>query len=143
MKVWLQRTTLLVMISVAIAFVLVSYKEKSLVEGLRTSAMDTFAPVLDAVSAPIEGIAEIVGSVHELAVLRDESARLRIENERLLKWESMPSATFEPVIVSHRWVFREPHTRELVAVETNRCGSFRFGLTLRRAGTRNPCTAYP
>ena len=89
MKVWLQRTTLLVMISVAIAFVLVSYKEKSLVEGLRTSAMDTFAPVLDAVSAPIEGIAEIVGSVHELAVLRDESARLRIENERLLKWEAV------------------------------------------------------
>lgn len=89
MRVWLQRTTLLVMISVAIAFVLVSYKEKSLVEGLRTSAMDAFAPVLDAVSAPIEGIAEIIGSVHELAVLRDESARLRVENERLLKWEAV------------------------------------------------------
>jgi len=89
MKVWLQRAAFLILVSVAVGFVLISYKEKALVEGLRTSATDAFAPVLDAVSAPIEAVSEMVGSVHEMAVLRDENARLRIENERLLKWEAV------------------------------------------------------
>jgi rod shape-determining protein MreC len=88
-RVWLQRLAFLVMAGAAIGFLLVSHKEKVLVERIRTTATDALAPVLEAVSAPVEAITGGLNSLSEIASLREEAGRLRAENERLLKWEAV------------------------------------------------------
>ncbi|MBU6474654.1 MAG: rod shape-determining protein MreC [Alphaproteobacteria bacterium] len=56
------------------------------VERLRTAVMDVTAPVLAAVSAPVEGLVDNISGVASLQDLKAENARLRAENARLQKW---------------------------------------------------------
>ncbi|MCP4329330.1 MAG: rod shape-determining protein MreC [Alphaproteobacteria bacterium] len=88
-KIWVQRILLMLMVGTAVGLILIADKEKALVEELRTTATDAFAPVLEIVSAPVETATEAFESLGQLASLQGENSRLRAENERLLKWEAV------------------------------------------------------
>jgi rod shape-determining protein MreC len=55
-------------------------------QGVRTSVLDGFAPVLAAVNLPVQTAATYVRTITGLAALQDENARLQAENQRLREW---------------------------------------------------------
>jgi rod shape-determining protein MreC len=58
-----------------------------LIERLRGTVADLVVPVMDFVSRPAATISAAVGNARELFDLRNENARLRAENDRLIHWQ--------------------------------------------------------
>lgn len=81
-----QRGASLFFLSFASGLFLLSAVSPGNLAGIRTGAMDLFAPVLAVASAPIQGAANYVRAVTGLAALQEENARLREENTRLKEW---------------------------------------------------------
>lgn len=59
------------------------------VERTRTLLIDITSPILDALSRPASAISNGIGNVRELLSLRDENARLKAENQRLMHWQTV------------------------------------------------------
>lgn len=74
-------------VGAAVALMLVGKIETVLIEQVRMRATDAITPALDFLSRPVAGFAAAVESLDELASLREENARLRAENERLIHWQ--------------------------------------------------------
>jgi len=89
LKIWLGRFGFVLMVLAAFGLILVSRKETQVVESLRADIADIFAPVLTAVSQPVETVSDTFSALRELTDLRDQVSTLRAENERLLKWEAI------------------------------------------------------
>lgn len=73
----------------AFALMLLGKADTALVERAREQVADAVAPILDVMSRPAGAIAEVVGTVRDLAMLRSENARLREENSRLMHWQAV------------------------------------------------------
>lgn len=55
-------------------------------EGIRTKAVDAFAPVLSVVTTPVQNAAAVLRDISGLATMQSENQRLMAENERLREW---------------------------------------------------------
>ena len=76
----------LIFIFVAFVMLFVSAVNPSTFSGVRSGAVDVAAPLLAAVTAPLQNAASFVRDVSGLAKLQAENARLETENVRLREW---------------------------------------------------------
>ena len=68
---------------------LVGKMEPAAFERARAQVTDAIAPILDAVSRPLDYIHDVVGEGKSLLALREENARLRIAQDHLLQWQAI------------------------------------------------------
>lgn len=83
------RFAILLLIGVSFALMLLGKADILLIERLRSSVTDSVAPLIDVMSRPASTVAEVVDNVRELIGIREENRRLRQENDRLLRWQTM------------------------------------------------------
>ena len=57
------------------------------VRTVQTSTSGVLAPLFDAMTAPLNAVQTMVDGVRTAASLREETIRLRAENERLKRWQ--------------------------------------------------------
>ena len=88
MRAWAQRVALALMISTAFVLMVMSKTDTVPIERLRSAVTDALAPILELMSAPVQGVRRLAGSIAELTDLRTENMRLREENARLLEWRN-------------------------------------------------------
>jgi len=89
LKVLAQRFTFLGLVALSVGLMILGKAETPIVEQLRTVVMDAFVPVLDALSRPIATVADISDRISDVMNVYSDNVRLREENERLLRWESV------------------------------------------------------
>ncbi len=82
-----QRFTFLLLVCAAFLVLVVGKADTVLVERARTAFTDLVTPVLDILSRPVSGVAQLVEEVGALADMRNENAWLREERERLMQWQ--------------------------------------------------------
>ena len=82
------RVGYLVLVLAAFALMLLGKADVLVMERVRASIADAVAPVLDVLSRPAATADHMVDQFNELSALRDENARLRMENERLIEWQA-------------------------------------------------------
>lgn len=87
-RVVAQRFGYFVLVTTAVALMLLGKAENPFVERLRAVITDTVAPILVLISEPVAAVNRAVASVEELVFLRSDNTRLRADNERLLRWEA-------------------------------------------------------
>ena len=85
----LARLTLPVMVVAAFGLMLVGKVDTVLVERARVAMYDASAPIYAALAEPIGQMSKAVVEVTGLWGLREENARLRDDNERLRRWQSV------------------------------------------------------
>ena len=72
----------------AFALMLLGKADLSVMERVRASVSDSVAPVLDVLSRPVAAADRLVDEATLMGDLRHEIARLRLENQRLIEWQS-------------------------------------------------------
>jgi len=75
------------LIAAAFGLMLMGKADMVLMERARTTIADGLAPLIEVLSRPAASISDAVESLKELRDIRGENARLRIENERLERWQ--------------------------------------------------------
>jgi rod shape-determining protein MreC len=103
----LARLTLPVMVVAAFGLMLVGKVDTVLVERARVTMYDASAPIYAALSEPLGQMSKAVAEVIGLWGLRVENARLRDENERLRRWQSVAltlDAENQRLKAALRWV---------------------------------------
>lgn len=88
-KAWVQRSALLLLITAAVALMLLGRTQSGLVEKARAVVADGVAPILDFASRPISGTVDALESVQNLMALARENAALREANRRLRSWQAV------------------------------------------------------
>ena len=83
-----QRFAFLLLIVVAFGLMLLGKAETVLVERIRAEVTDFVAPIMGLMSRPVATLTDIVADINELGRLREENARLRLRNERLVEWQA-------------------------------------------------------
>lgn len=78
--------TSIVLVGVSAAMLIWSGFQPGAMGGMRSGAVDFFAPVLQTVSKPLQDTASFVRDVTGIAALQAENAHLKSENERLRDW---------------------------------------------------------
>jgi len=85
----IQRFAYLFLLLGAVGLMLVGKADVVLVERARTAVVDATAPILDFFSRPAAKVAAGIEDLRQLWDLRQEAARLRQDNERLLRWQQV------------------------------------------------------
>ena len=88
LKPLLQRFAFVSLIVATFALMLIGKADTVLVERARTAVTDAVAPILRLMSEPAAAIANAVDDIRELAAIRRENTTLRVDNARLLQWQS-------------------------------------------------------
>jgi rod shape-determining protein MreC len=88
----LARLTLPVLIVVSFGVMLLGKADTLLAERARTSLADGMAPIYAVLAAPLGRIHATVSETVNLWDTREENARLRAENEKLRRWQSIALA---------------------------------------------------
>jgi rod shape-determining protein MreC len=89
LKLFAQRFNFLFLIAAAVGLMVLGKAETAVVERVRMLVTDAFVPILDAIERPVATVHQAVERVHEIINVHAENARLREENERLLKWQAI------------------------------------------------------
>ncbi len=89
LRVLAQRFTFLGLVALSVGLMVFGKAEAPLVERARMTVTDALVPILDAVSRPVATAAEMVTRMNEIIDVHAENNRLREENERLLRWQSV------------------------------------------------------
>jgi rod shape-determining protein MreC len=85
----LARLTLPVMVIAAFGLMLVGKVDAVLVERARTAIYDASAPIYAALADPLHRMSRSLSEIVGLWGLREDNARLRDENDRLRRWQSV------------------------------------------------------
>lgn len=85
-RVWAQRFAFLALLALAFALMLLSKAETGALQNVRIAIVDGVAPVLSVMSRPVEAAQDVSRSVKNFFVVHAENERLRLENERLVRW---------------------------------------------------------
>jgi rod shape-determining protein MreC len=88
----LAKLTLPVLIAVAFGLLLLGKADTVFADRARMALADTLAPIYAAISEPIIAIRDAVAGATGLWDIRADNARLRDENERLRRWQSVALA---------------------------------------------------
>jgi rod shape-determining protein MreC len=88
-KAWIQRSALLLLVTAAIALMLLGRTQSGVVEQARALVADAVAPILDFASRPISGTVDALENAQNLMALAKENADLREANRRLRSWQAV------------------------------------------------------
>ena len=88
----LAKLTLPVLIAAAFGLMLLGKADTLLAERARMALADTLAPIYVALAEPLRSLRDAVAEVTSLWDIRAENVRLRDENERLRRWQSIALA---------------------------------------------------
>jgi rod shape-determining protein MreC len=88
-KAWVQRSALLLLITAAVALMLLGRTQSGVVQAARSAVADAVAPILDFASRPISGTVDALESAQNLMALAKENAGLREDNRRLRSWQAV------------------------------------------------------
>jgi rod shape-determining protein MreC len=88
-KAWIQRSALLLLITAAVALMLLGRTQSGVVQAARSAVADAVAPILDFASRPISGTVDALESVQNLMALAKVNAGLREDNRRLRSWQAV------------------------------------------------------
>ncbi|MSQ85649.1 MAG: rod shape-determining protein MreC [Alphaproteobacteria bacterium] len=89
LKTLLQRFAFLSLIALTFALMLIGKADTVFVERTRIAITDAVMPIFRILSQPANAIAVTIANVRELAAIREQNARLRDDNGRLLQWQSI------------------------------------------------------
>lgn len=84
-----QRFAFLMLLAGAIGLVVMGKVDTLLVERIRVNVADAFSPILAALSEPLRTTESMIEELRDLGRLRVENDRLREQNERLLRWQTV------------------------------------------------------
>jgi len=76
----------LIIILIGFALIFVGKADMLAVRTVQTSVSGIFAPLFDVVAAPVRAVEIMFEGMRTVASLREETVRLRAENERLKRW---------------------------------------------------------
>lgn len=114
-KVLVQRFAFLALIAATFALMMLGKADVIVLDRLQTVTADAVAPILDALSRPAATISDAVDRVHEIATVDEENARLREENDRLMKWQHVArELAAENEQLKSLLNFRAPATRSYI-----------------------------
>jgi len=88
MRVALRRLVVVGLVVGAFALMLLGKADTVLVSRLTQTVTDALTPVLEVVSRPAASVGAVMNNVRELAAIRAENARLRAENQELMRWKT-------------------------------------------------------
>lgn len=88
-KAWAPRFGFFLLVLSAFVLMLLSKAETVVLERARGEVVDAVAPLLDVLSRPAAAIKGSIDYVNELVFLHSENNRLRAENEKLLRWQTL------------------------------------------------------
>jgi rod shape-determining protein MreC len=88
----LAKLTLPVLIAASFGLMLLGKADALLAEHARMALADTLAPIYAALAEPLADLRDTVAGATDLWDLRADNARLRDENERLRRWQSIALA---------------------------------------------------
>ncbi len=88
----LAKLTLPVLIAAAFGMMLLGKADALLAERARMALADALAPIYGALSEPLGAVRAGVDSVRQVFTLYEENARLREQNDRLMRWQSVALA---------------------------------------------------
>ncbi len=83
-----QRFAYISMVAAAVGLMILGKVDVLLMDSIRAHVTDTVAPILDALSRPVESVAKAIDHVRQLSVLRQENTLLRESQARLLQWQT-------------------------------------------------------
>ncbi len=83
-----QRFAFIGLVAAAVGLMILGKVDVILMDNIRALVTDAVAPILEAVSRPADSIAKAVDQVRELAALRKENVRLRLNEAQLLQWQA-------------------------------------------------------
>jgi rod shape-determining protein MreC len=89
LKAWIQRSALLLLVTAAVALMLLGRTQSGVVERARALVADAVAPILDFASRPISGTVDALENAQNLMALAKENADLREANRRLRSWQAV------------------------------------------------------
>lgn len=89
LKAWIQRSALLLLVTAAVALMLLGRTQDGVVQAARSTVADAVAPILDFVSRPISGTVDALESAQNLMALAQENTALREDNRRLRSWQAV------------------------------------------------------
>tara|TARA_Y100001934_G_scaffold282068_1_gene394234 strand:+ start:2541 stop:3368 length:828 start_codon:yes stop_codon:yes gene_type:complete len=81
----MKRSGFIFFIGLAVALMIISQVEPVFLEKSRTNVTDLATPVLGFFSRPAASVSDVADSIDSVILVREENARLRKENERLLQ----------------------------------------------------------
>lgn len=84
-----QRIVFVLLLLSAVGLILLGKADALLVERLRTTVTDAFAPILGVLARPVVTVDHAIAAIGELVRVRAENERLREENARLRQWEQV------------------------------------------------------
>lgn len=88
----LAKLTLPVLIAACFGLMLLGKADAVVGERLRMALADALAPIYLALAEPLAGLRDMVSSTTDLWDVRAQNEQLRVENERLRKWQSIALA---------------------------------------------------
>ena len=83
----IQRTTLPILVLLSAAIIILGKTDQVVFDSLRSSVADGVAPVLEAMSQPLNAIGNVVDRTKMVVATYQENVRLEAENEKLLHWQ--------------------------------------------------------
>lgn len=83
----LQRISFPILVLLSVAAIVLGKADQAVLESIRMSVTDAAAPTLDALSRPLAAAEDLIGRAWAVVAVYQENARLREENERLLRWQ--------------------------------------------------------
>jgi rod shape-determining protein MreC len=89
LRTLVQRFTYLGLVVAAFGLMLVGKIDAVIVDQVRGEVINVVAPILGAVSRPLQTASGALDLVQDLADIRAENARLREENARLMQWQTV------------------------------------------------------
>jgi rod shape-determining protein MreC len=84
---WTHRFTFVLLVALAFGLMLIGKPDSVLVSQVRMLTIDLAAPVINAVSRPIDAARETAGDVRDYLALKAENESLRLQNETLIEWQ--------------------------------------------------------
>ena len=103
----LARLTLPVLVVASFGLMLLGKADALLADRLRTSFADALAPIFTLISEPVRLVRGTVSDAGSFWSLKEENARLREENEKLRRWQSIAlalDAENERLKANLRWI---------------------------------------
>ena len=88
-KYFLQRFTFVTLVLITFALMLIGKADTIVIDKVSSVITDIFKPVIVVMGAPANVVFGIIQNIEELAAIRDQNTRLRLDNSQLMKWASI------------------------------------------------------
>lgn len=84
-----QRALLAALVTFCIILLFSARSENGFAQTVRVALLDVMVPVIDVLSKPVEAVNEVAAKVSNFFDVYAENQRLKIENQRLMEWQTV------------------------------------------------------